>query len=181
MTFSSPTTPNHAARKHRRRWPWITAAVVVAIFVLAGVFGGNQQPQPASVPASDTGAIVTSTHTAPPATTTTTVPVTTVAPVTTTVPHPTVKAVVVAPHPTVHHTATHHTVTHRTVTHPVVTHAPVTHRTTAHRAPATTTAPPAGRYHAGEFCKTLGATAISSTGAAMTCIQEGDYKRWHND
>jgi hypothetical protein len=43
-------------------------------------------------------------------------------------------------------------------------------------------APPApGRYHAGEFCKTLGATAISSTGAAMTCIQEGNYKRWHND
>jgi hypothetical protein len=145
------------------------------------VFGSNQ-PEPTSVPASDTGAIVTSTHAAPPPATTTTtetttettttVPVTTVAPVTTTAPHTTVKAVVVAPRTTVQHV----------VHHPV--HHTVTHQTTVHRAPTTTEAPPAipaGRYHAGEFCKTLGSTAISSTGAAMTCIQEGDYKRWHND
>ena len=43
-------------------------------------------------------------------------------------------------------------------------------------------APPvSGKYHAGEFCSTLGATAISTNGDHMTCTQEGQYKRWKND
>jgi len=38
-----------------------------------------------------------------------------------------------------------------------------------------------GKYHAGEFCSHLGATAISTNGDHMTCVQEGSYKRWQND
>ena len=152
--------------------------MVLAIFVLAGIFGNTQQPT--STPTSDT---LTSTSTAPvlatttvpavvaPVATTTAPVTTTVAPVTTTVaPVRTTtrvtRAAVVAPprRTTVHHVAPK----------PKPKPAPK----------PTKTVPPApapGRYHAGEFCSTLGAHAISSNGKAITCIQEGSYKRWHND
>jgi hypothetical protein len=177
--------------RRRRRWPWITGAAVLVVFVLAAIFGNSPQPTGA-VPASDTGTLATSqsipapvssptTTTPPPVTTTTT---TTTTPITTTpvaVHHPataprtTTRAAAVAP---VHHKTTKPAPpTHRTTTtkpKPPTHHKPVPK-------PTEPAQPAPGRYHAGEFCSTLGATAISSTGASMTCIQEGKYKRWHNN
>jgi hypothetical protein len=159
--------------KRRRRWPWITGAVVLAIFVLAGIFGNK--PQTTGTPTIGTvGTVATasSTSSAPTTTATTTV----AAPVTTTtvaavVAPPvvtTVRPVVVVPR-TTHHAAPKPP--------PVVVPPPVVAPPVAPPPPP----PAAGRYHAGEFCSTVGATAISSTGAAMTCLQEGKYKRWHNN
>jgi hypothetical protein len=160
--YGQPYPPNPPKPKRRRRWPWITGAVVLAIFVLAGILGNTQQPT--STPASDT---ISSTSSAPtPARVTTTVPAA-VAPVTTTTVRVTRAAVIAPRHTTVHHVAPK----------PKPVPKPKPKPTTR-----STPAPPApGRYHAGEFCKTLGATAISSNGKAITCIQEGNHKRWHND
>jgi hypothetical protein len=152
-----PTAHQPVKTKRRRRWPWITGAVV-AVLVLVGIV--NNKPQTNGTPTVGTVATASSTSSA----STTTVDV----PITTTV------AAVVAPPPVV-------------TTVPQVVVAP---RTTYQAAPkpppvvAPPVAPPApvtGKYHAGEFCSHVGATAISTTGAPMTCLQEGKYKRWHNN
>jgi hypothetical protein len=149
-----PTGHQPVKKKHRRRWPWITGAVV-AIFVLIGIL--NQKPQTNSTPTVGTVATASSTSNAPTTTPTTTVD----APITTTV------AAVVAPPPVVEPPV---------VEPPVVAPAPVVEPPVA-----PPPAPVTGKYHAGEFCKTVGTTAISTTGAPMTCLQEGKYKRWHNN
>ena len=169
-----PPTAHHPVKtKRRRRWPWITGAAVLAIFVLAGIFGNK--PQSTDTPTVGTvGTVATasSTSSAPTTTPTTTVdvPITTVAavvapPVVTTVP-----PVVVAPR------TTRHTVP-KPVPPPVVVQPPVP----PVAPPVAPPAPVAAKYHAGEFCSHVGATAISTTGAPMTCLQEGSYKRWHNN
>lgn len=146
-----PTGQQPVKTKRRRRWPWITGAVV-AIFVVIGIL--NDKPQTNSTPTVGTVATASSTSSAPTTTPTTTVD----APITTTL------AAVVAPPPVVAPPVVEPPVAPPVVEPPVAPPAPVT-----------------GKYHAGEFCKTVDATAISTTGAPMTCLQEGKYKRWHND
>lgn len=154
IAMHNPPTGQHepTKSKHRRRWPWITGAAVLAFFVLVGIFGNK--PQTTGSPTVGTVATASATSSAP-----TTTPTTTVyTPITTTT-----VAAVVAPPPIV-------------APPPVVVEPPV-----AAPPPVEPPAPVTGKYHAGEFCKTVGATAISTTGAPMTCLQEGKSKRWHND
>ena len=174
----NPPTGQHqpVKTKHRRRWPWITGAAVLAFFMLIGIF--SNKPQTTGTPTVGTvGTVATAsaTSSAPTTTPTTTVDVpvttTTVAdvvapPVVTTVPE-----VVVAPRTTYQAAPKPPPV----VAPPPVAPPPVV------APPVVPPAPVTGKYHAGEFCKTVGATAISTTGAPMTCLQEGKYKRWHND
>jgi hypothetical protein len=149
-----PPTAHHPVKtKRQRRWPWITGAVV-AIFMLIGIVNNKQQTS--GTPTVGTVATASSTSSAP--TTTLAVPITTTVAVVVAPPHvsTTVPPVVVAPHTTYH---------------------------AAPKPPPVVAPPPpvTGKYHAGEFCSHVGATAISTTGAPMTCLQEGNYKRWHNN
>lgn len=170
---------------------------MLVVFVLAVIFSGAQHPQgtPSAIgvlPTSSSDAnqffaMPTSTGETP---VTTTVPTTTAPPTTT---QPTTTRPVVA-------TTTTTVVAPRTVTAPRTTVRHVAPKPTAKPKPAPKkpapapkpkpkpkpkppAAPTAGaKYHAGEFCSTVGAHAIStSKGKHMTCLQEGKYKRWHND
>jgi hypothetical protein len=162
-----PTGQHHPVKtKRRRRWPWITSAVVLAIFVLAGIFGNK--PQTTGTPTVGTaGTVATASATSTTPTTTVDLPVTTTTvapPVATTTP----PQVVAAPRTT-------HQAAPKPVPPPVIAPPPVV------APPVVPPAPVAGKYHAGEFCSHVGATAISTTGVPMTCLQEGNYKRWHNN
>jgi hypothetical protein len=173
MELPPASQPQSGPAKHRRRWPWITGAAVLVFIVLAVVFG-NKQPAPSAPAIGNTGNVVSATATASATPTSVDVPLTTTVdvPVTTTVDVPVTTALaVVAP--------------------PVTKAAPhTTHHATPKPPPAPPVAPPpvapppapvAGKYRQGEFCKTLGATTISSSGHLMTCVEESNTKHWHND
>ncbi|HEX3791949.1 MAG TPA: hypothetical protein VHW44_29075 [Pseudonocardiaceae bacterium] len=176
--YGQPLPPVPAKRKHRRRWPWITGGVIVLMFVLVGVFGNGRQP--ATTP---TSASITTTTATPMSAGHTTA----AAPVSTTIEPTTIVPALVAPPITTTVAAAPHTTTHQPAPKPTTTRAipkpapkPIP-KPAPKPAPTTTAAASGGAYHAGEFCSALGATAISSTGASMTCIQEGTHKRWHNN
>lgn len=207
MSNPQPNPEPPARPKHRRRWPWITGAVVLVVFVLAVIFSGAQHPQgtPSAIgvlPTSSSDAnqffaMPTSTGETP---VTTTVPTTTTTPTTTqpTTTRPVVATTtttvvaprtVTAPRTTVRHVAPKPTAKPKPkpAPKPVAKPKPAPKKPAPAPKPKPKPKPPAAptagaKYHAGEFCSTVGAHAIStSKGKHMTCLQEGKYKRWHND